>query len=160
MCPMRAALARAVIFAWSVVLAASKSPTCSLVSTAGELLQQRDGAAIDSADIVVRMGQAPTSHQYAANVGGRTSLRFIKQSFFDTWRHQNKSEMHVQLRHEASEIAYLLTRVHNLDGTCPLYVSAFHSIHAGLPLRCLPNAMLCPGGHHLRQHRRMISGGE
>ena len=51
----------------------ASAATCAVVSSAGALLERKDGARIDAHDRVVRLSVAPT-RGYAAHVGSRTHL--------------------------------------------------------------------------------------
>ena len=50
--------------------------TCAVVGSAGHLLQGEYGQYIDAHDVVVRFNTIPTG-SYAANVGVKTTLRFL-----------------------------------------------------------------------------------
>ena len=65
-----------------------RSTTCALVSTSGDLLSRRDGAAIDKHRIVARIGQAPVI-DYEEHVGSKTTIRFISPSFLERRRKVN-----------------------------------------------------------------------
>ena len=56
--------------------------TCSVVSTSGVLLHHRDGAAIDRADAVVRLGWGPVAG-FEEHIGRRTTLRFSSITFLE-----------------------------------------------------------------------------
>lgn len=47
--------------------------SCAVVGSSGSLLQSQDGAAIDAADVVIRLNFAPTPRKRRANVGSRTT---------------------------------------------------------------------------------------
>ena len=63
--------------------AAQDKCTCAFVSTSGVLLSQRIGAQIDSHDLVIRAGLAPTVG-YEPHVGSRTSVRYIHTQYLRT----------------------------------------------------------------------------
>uniref|UniRef100_A0A3Q3F8Q1 ST6 N-acetylgalactosaminide alpha-2,6-sialyltransferase 5 n=1 Tax=Labrus bergylta TaxID=56723 RepID=A0A3Q3F8Q1_9LABR len=54
--------------------------TCSLVTSSGHLIGGGQGEAIDEAECVIRMNDAPTARGYGRDVGHRTSLRVIAHS--------------------------------------------------------------------------------
>ena len=55
---------------------------CALVSTSGALLERRQGVEIDDARHVIRIGSAPVTPSLAPFVGGRTTVRYVKQAVF------------------------------------------------------------------------------
>ncbi len=54
--------------------------TCALVSTAGGLLAQKEGALINAHDVIIRTGTAPIE-SFEAHVGNRTHFRVLSTSF-------------------------------------------------------------------------------
>jgi len=67
---------------------ALKTPgSCSLVSTAGYLLNFTNGKMIDSTDFVVRSGGGPVEG-YEEHVGSRTDLRILRHSNFQEKRYR------------------------------------------------------------------------
>ena len=68
--------------------APAKTRTCSIVSSAGSLLERRDGKRIDAHDRVARVSVAPTAG-YEKYVGKKTHLRIFPQSFLDARRHHS-----------------------------------------------------------------------
>ena len=66
--------------------------TCSVVSTSGLLLSHSDGALIDAADAVIRLGWGPV-RGFERFVGARTSLRVAGVTAFSSRR--NVSQAHV-----------------------------------------------------------------
>ena len=129
-------------------------PSCALVSTAGELLIRHDGARIDATEIVARMSQAPTDG-YGAHVGTRTSVRFVKQSFFYP-HYGNKSALRELARTETPDMVYLVDRW----AMCPAHVAQFHvSSASSSRLVCAPNNILCKRSSLAGHTGRMVSGG-
>mmetsp|Transcript_14233 Transcript_14233/g.36861 ORF Transcript_14233/g.36861 Transcript_14233/m.36861 type:complete len:382 (-) Transcript_14233:71-1216(-) len=72
---------------------------CSIVSTAGVLLQGRAGTLIDQSDAVIRVGLGPT-RGYEAMVGARTDVRYLANTFVRRKRHVSAAFVHKLLRHE------------------------------------------------------------
>lgn len=118
---------------------------CALVSTSGELLASRHGAAIDAHRLVMRIGQAPVSSALRVHIGRRTSIRYIAGSFFAGWRKNNATMLHDILRElsvESSEVVIVVTTPYDAHGWreavgCPQHISSFMSAHSGLAFRCL-----------------------
>ena len=55
-------------------LVPARANSCAVVGSAGGLLDRKDGAAIDAADVVIRVNAAPTPRSLRVHVGTRTSF--------------------------------------------------------------------------------------
>ncbi|KAL1523257.1 hypothetical protein AB1Y20_018207 [Prymnesium parvum] len=88
--------------------AAARWRRCSVVSTSGLLLLHPDGARIDAADAVIRLGWAPVGG-YERSVGARTSLRVAAPSAFSSRRNVSSADVSRVLAHApaGSAVAFL-----------------------------------------------------
>ena len=110
---------------------ATRRRTCAVVGSSSNLLERRDGAAIDAADWVVRMNNAPTPANLSAHVGSRTD---VYVNSFSTKRALCKAtptgtdQWHVTGSHCASstQVFYCMVRVRQRPVACTLYVAALH----------------------------------
>ena len=122
---------------------------CALVSTSGALLERRQGVEIDDARHVIRIGSAPVTPSLAPFVGGRTTVRYVKQAVFlngQTTRinHTLLHDVFLQMAAaaERSEIWYS----QGSAGVCNTRGLARVHYDRGLgrlPLRCVPTKCAC-----------------
>ena len=56
-----------------------KFASCGIVSNAGSMLGSKLGTHIDSNDFIIRFNDAPTTAEYSADVGSKTSLRIVNR---------------------------------------------------------------------------------
>ena len=122
---------------------------CALVSTSGALLERRQGVEIDDARHVIRLGSAPVTPSLAPFVGGRTTVRYVKQAVFlngQTTRinHTLLHDVFLQMAAaaERSEIWYS----QGSAGVCNTRGLARVHYDRGLgrlPLRCVPTKCAC-----------------
>lgn len=77
------------------VLRGRRWGSCALVGNSGALLRARHGRAIDAADVVVRLNQAPT-RGYEAHVGRKTTARLLNRAW--TLGYANSREVHPKYR--------------------------------------------------------------
>ncbi|XP_022087682.1 alpha-N-acetyl-neuraminyl-2,3-beta-galactosyl-1,3-N-acetyl-galactosaminide alpha-2,6-sialyltransferase-like [Acanthaster planci] len=87
--------------------------TCALVTSSGQLLGRRAGKAIDAAECVIRMNDAPT-RGFEADVGGRTTVRVVghtnfRPTFQNKPSNQKTHFMHERTKSENIVIAWLYT---------------------------------------------------
>lgn len=95
---------------------------CALVSSSGALLQEKNGARIDSHDMVARVGVGPADPK--EHTGSFTTVRFIADSVF-TARKSNLTVVASLLRRESSATIYMLDLC-RLCQVCPNAVLKFH----------------------------------
>ena len=110
---------------------ATRRRTCAVVGSSSNLLERYDGAAIDAADWVVRINNAPTPANLSAHVGSRTD---VYVNSFSTKRALCKAtptgtdQWHVTGSHCASstQVFYCMVRLRRrLTARAP-YVAALH----------------------------------
>ena len=139
----------------AIAMRSSADGECALVGTSGTLLTRRQGAEIDAAVHVFRLGLAPIGDHWAPFVGRRTTARFIKQSVMVSGAHRvNKTLAAMVLRELASqgqagrceeqpEVWYSQGSL----GVCvERLLKGFHVHYAQaalLPIRCVPTTLMC-----------------
>ena len=103
--------------------------TCSVVSTSGALAAHEDGARIDAADAVVRLGWGPTTPAMAPYIGNRTDLRLATPIAFWEAHKVTRASVHAALRpmSNGSRVLFL-----TLGGWCLPAMSAIASCYPAL----------------------------
>ena len=77
--------------------------SCAVVGSSSSLLRAQNGPAIDSADFIIRVNNAPLPRRFVPHLGRRTSLTI--RTFGDTFPHPTLASMrsHAPISHEATE---------------------------------------------------------